>query len=45
LPAIKIAVGQHQCVRAHFFKKDPVLVDRRMDALDIQIFCLGESGY
>ena len=40
LAAIQIDVGQEQLVTAHLLKKYTVLIDRRVDALDIQVFSL-----
>ena len=38
LAAIQIDVGQEQLVTAHLLKKYTVLIDRRVDALDVEVF-------
>ena len=40
LAAIQIDVGQEQLVTAHLLKKYTVLIDRRVDALDVEVFSL-----
>jgi len=40
IASVKITVRQHQCVGAHFFEKDPLLIDGRIDALDVQVLGL-----
>ena len=45
IAAVKVTVGQHESVSAHFFEEDPVLIDSRIDALDVQIFCLRSRAY
>jgi hypothetical protein len=40
LAAVKVTVGKYKCIGAHFFEKDPVLIDGSVDAPDIQVLCL-----
>src|ERR1035437_4258615 len=40
LTTIKITIGKHQCIRAHFFEEGPVLIDGQIDALEIQVLGL-----
>jgi hypothetical protein len=44
-PTIEVAVGQYKFVVAHLLEKDPVLINGRVDAFEIEILRLGASDY